>query len=31
MLPAGQTWSTPADVYTHMTFYVKGVIGTVQH
>jgi basic membrane protein A len=31
MLPAGQSWSTPLDVYTHMTFYVKGIIGTVQH
>lgn len=31
MLPAGQTWSTPAEVYAHMTFYVKGVVGTVQH
>jgi basic membrane protein A len=31
MLPAGQTWSKPADVYAHMTFYVKGIIGTVQH
>jgi basic membrane protein A len=30
MLPAGQEWAKPADVYTHMTFYVKGVIGTVQ-
>jgi basic membrane protein A and related proteins len=31
MLPPGQTWSSPADVYAHMTFYVKGIIGSVQH
>jgi basic membrane protein A and related proteins len=31
MLPAGQTWGNPGTVYTHMTFYVKGIIGTVQH
>ena len=30
MLPAGKTWATPAAVYTHMTFYVKGIVGTVQ-
>jgi basic membrane protein A len=31
MLPAGQSWSSPGAVYAHMTFYVKGIIGTVQH
>jgi basic membrane protein A len=31
MLPAGKSWSTPAAVYSHMTFYVKGIIGSVQH
>lgn len=31
MLPAGQSWSTPLAVYSHMTFYVKGIVGTVQH
>jgi basic membrane protein A len=31
MLPAGQKWGDPGAVYSHMTFYVKGVIGTVQH
>jgi basic membrane protein A len=31
MLPAGQAWSTPGAVYTHMTFYVKGIVGSVQH
>jgi hypothetical protein len=31
MLPAGQTWAAPGTVYAHMTFYVKGIIGSVQH
>jgi basic membrane protein A len=31
MLPAGKTWAAPGTVYAHMTFYVKGIIGTVQH
>jgi basic membrane protein A len=31
MLSSGQSWADPGAVYTHMTFYVKGVIGTVQH
>jgi basic membrane protein A len=31
MLASGQTWATPGDVYAHMTFYVKGILGTVQH
>jgi basic membrane lipoprotein Med (substrate-binding protein (PBP1-ABC) superfamily) len=31
MLPAGQSWSTPAQVYAHMTFYAQGIIGTLQH
>jgi basic membrane protein A and related proteins len=30
VLPAGQQWSTPAQVYAHMTFYEQGIIGTVQ-
>ncbi|MDQ6818124.1 MAG: BMP family ABC transporter substrate-binding protein [Actinomycetota bacterium] len=30
VLPSGQAWSTPAQVYTHMTFYEQGIIGTVQ-
>jgi basic membrane protein A len=29
-LPAGKSWTTPADVYTNMTFFVDGVIGKVQ-
>jgi basic membrane protein A and related proteins len=31
VLPAGQQWSTPAQVYAHMTFFEQGVIGNVQH
>jgi len=31
MLPPGQMWATPAQVYAHMTFYVKGIIGSVAH
>jgi basic membrane protein A and related proteins len=30
MLPAGQEWATPADVYKNMTFFVDGVIGKIQ-
>jgi basic membrane protein A len=29
-LPAGKEWSSPADVYTNMTFFVDGVIGKIQ-
>lgn len=31
MLPAGQSWSTPAQVYSHMTFYAQDIIGAIQH
>jgi basic membrane protein A and related proteins len=29
-LPAGKEWTTPADVYANMTFFVEGVIGRIQ-
>jgi basic membrane protein A and related proteins len=29
-LPAGKSWTSPADVYSNMTFFVDGVVGKIQ-
>jgi basic membrane protein A len=29
-LPKGKSWTSPADVYTNMTFFVRGVVGKIQ-
>jgi len=29
-LPAGKSWTSPADVYSNMTFFVEGVVGKIQ-